>query len=204
VTDAFWDERYRTAELIWSETPNQFLVSETADLTPGRALDVACGEGHNAIWLAEQGWTASGTDFSAVGLEKARALAGQRGVVVGFELHDSTTWTPPARSFDLVCVFYLQLPEPERSAALVNAMAGVAVGGTVLIVAHDVDNLAHGVGGPQSADVLYSVDEVADLVRSSGFDLVKAHQVFREVRTPSGETARAIDTLVRAVRQKEA
>ena len=70
-----WDERYRADELIWKVEPNRFLVEEVAGLVPGRALDLACGEGRNALWLAERGWQVTAVDFSAVGLEKARRLA---------------------------------------------------------------------------------------------------------------------------------
>src|SRR5579875_1878471 len=75
---AEWDARYAGEELLWRAEPNQFLVEEVAELPPGRALDVACGEGRNAIWLAEHGWNATGVDFSEVALAKARRLADQR------------------------------------------------------------------------------------------------------------------------------
>jgi 2-polyprenyl-3-methyl-5-hydroxy-6-metoxy-1,4-benzoquinol methylase len=79
---AGWDQRYDTAEFVWATEPNRFLPPEVEGLTPGRALDVACGEGRNAVWLATQGWDATGIDFSAVGLAKARQLAAERGVTV--------------------------------------------------------------------------------------------------------------------------
>ena len=66
-----WNDRYETAELVWSAAPNQFVVEVLADEPPGIGLDLACGEGRNAIWLAEQGWTMTGADFSAAGLAKA-------------------------------------------------------------------------------------------------------------------------------------
>jgi len=194
----FWDERYRTSELIWTATPNQFLVEETAGLTPGLALDLACGEGRNAVWLAEQGWAATGSDFSQVALDKGVALAAARDVDVTFEQHDATTWAP-APTFDLVAVFYLQLPMDGRRFALANAVAGVAPGGTLLVVAHDLENLTAGVGGPQSADVLYTVAETVSLVETLGLSIVRATQVRRTVATPDGGRE-AIDTLVRAVR----
>ena len=75
-----WDRRYSGRELIWTAEPNRFLVAETSDLPPGRALDVACGEGRNAIWLAERGWRVTGVDFSEVALAKAARLAASRGV----------------------------------------------------------------------------------------------------------------------------
>ena len=69
-----WDRRYADSELVWSATPNQFVEAELADLSPGRAVDVATGEGRNAIWLADQGWEVTAVDFSQTGLDKGRAL----------------------------------------------------------------------------------------------------------------------------------
>ncbi len=77
-----WDERYASHELLWHAEPNRFVVEEVGDLAPGTALDLACGEGRNAVWLAEQGWRATGVDFSAVALAKGRRMAEQRGVTV--------------------------------------------------------------------------------------------------------------------------
>lgn len=75
LTRQEWDDRYATTELIWGAEPNQFLVREVADLPAGKALDLATGEGRNAIWLARRGWDVTGVDFSAVALGKAREIA---------------------------------------------------------------------------------------------------------------------------------
>ena len=89
---ASWDERYRAAEFVWSTQPNRFLPPAVEGLTPGRALDVACGEGRNAVWLATQGWEATGVDFSATGLEKAARLAETNNVTVEWICADVTSW----------------------------------------------------------------------------------------------------------------
>src|SRR3954453_18258953 len=99
-----WNARYAEQELVWSAGPNRFLVSEVADLPPGRALDLACGEGRNAIWLAEQGWQVTGVDFPAVAIEKARAIAAKRGVDVEFRVADLLAFEPPEQAYDLVLV----------------------------------------------------------------------------------------------------
>ena len=193
-----WDDRYEASELIWTDRPNEFLVQEVTGLEPTTALDLACGEGRNAIWLAEQSWTVTGADFSAVALGKAQQLADQRGVTVAFECHDAVSWEPSCR-FGLVAVLYLQLPPPERHAMLKHAIDAVDEGGTILVVAHDLDNLANGVGGPQSEDVLYVVSEVVELVTTAGLRVDTAIQARRDVETPQG-TRQAIDTVVRARR----
>jgi SAM-dependent methyltransferase len=195
-----WDSRYAGTELLWRSEPNQFLVEEVSDLPPGRALDVACGEGRNAVWLAERGWQASGVDFSPVALAKAACLAGERGVKVDWIEADLAEWVPPARAFDLVVVFYLQLPPALRTEVYGRMAEAVAPDGTILVVGHDRDNLSAGYGGPQDPEVLLGAEEVAgDL---SGLKILKAEQVRRRVDTEAGPKT-AIDTLVRAMRQAD-
>ena len=192
-----WDARYSDRGLLWSAEPNRFLVEEVAGLAPGRALDVACGEGRNAVWLAGQGWRATGVDFSPVGLAKARRLAEERGVEVEWIEADVAEWAPPGGSFDLVVILYLHLPGPVRRRVYSAMAAGVAPGGTMLVVGHDRDNLTAGYGGPQDPVVLFGVDDVAaDL---AGLEIVRAEQVRRPVEADDGPRT-AIDTLVRATR----
>ena len=196
-----WDERYAGDELVWSAVPNRFLVAEVETMPPGRALDLACGEGRNAVWLAERGWDVTGVDFSNVGLGKARRLAEARGVSAQWELADVTAYAPTPESFDLVIVMYLHLPEAARRVAFRHAAAAaVATGGTLLVVGHDITNPSAGWGGPSDAAVLYGPEDVvADLV---GLEMVKAERVRRPVPTDDGEKI-AIDVLVRATRPQQ-
>lgn len=196
-----WDERYSTTDLIWKSEPNQFLPPEVDGLTPGRALDLACGEGRNAVWLASRGWTVTGIDFSQVGLTKAAGLAEANDVTIEWIVEDVTAGEP-TREFDLVIVFYLQVPEPERRAAFSRAARELAPGGTLLIVGHDLLNLTEGVGGPPDAAVLYGPDDVRrDLSEAGVDDLVieRAERVNRSVDTDNGPAV-AIDCLARAHR----
>jgi len=197
-----WDQRYADRPLVWSAGPNQFLVGEVAGLPPGRALDLACGEGRNALWLAEQGWQVTGTDFSPVAIDKARQRAEQRGIDVAFRVADATD-TAPDGPYDLVIVFYLQLPADQRRAAHRNAAAALAPGGTLVIVGHDRDNLARGVGGPSSPELLLSVDGVLADLEGTGLQVERAEQVTRDVEQEDGTEATAIDCIVRAVDGQE-
>jgi SAM-dependent methyltransferase len=197
VDSNVWDERYAGDDLVWSAEPNRFLVAEVETLPAGRALDVACGEGRNAVWLAERGWDVTGVDFSQVGLDKARRLADARGVSVHWEVADVTEYAPAPESFDLVIVMYLHLPAGSRRVAFRHAAAGVAPGGTLLVVGHDITNRSDGWGGPSDPAVLYGPEDVvADL---DGLETVKAERVRRPVPTDEGEKI-AIDVLVRATR----
>jgi SAM-dependent methyltransferase len=194
-----WNDRYATADYIWKADPNRFLPEQTAHLPVGRALDLACGEGRNAVWLAEQGWTVTGVDFSDVGLDKARRMATERHVDVDWICADATNWEAPADGFDLVVVFYLQLPADERRQAMGVAARALAPGGTLLVVAHDTTNLANGTGGPPDPAVLYRPDDVIADLRTAGIDLSveRAETVERPV---SGADRPALDCLVRARR----
>jgi 2-polyprenyl-3-methyl-5-hydroxy-6-metoxy-1,4-benzoquinol methylase len=119
-----WDERYATEELIWKADPNRFLVEEADGLEPGRALDVACGEGRNAVWLASKGWPVTGVDFSHAGLAKVERLAPERGVEVTWVEADVVVWRPPPACFDLVIVMYLHMVAGHRRHILANAALG--------------------------------------------------------------------------------
>ena len=156
-----WDQRYAGRELVWTSEANRFLIQEVDGLAPGRALDLACGEGRNAVWLAERGWRVTGVDFSRVGLEKARQLEDARGVHAEWIAMDLLEYRPEPQAFELVIVFYLQLPEAQRTPILRTAAGAVAPGGTLLLVGHDSRNIAEGHGGPQDPSVLYTAEDVS-------------------------------------------
>ena len=194
-----WDERYGGDELVWTSTPNQFLVAEVAGLPVGRAVDLACGEGRNSIWLAEQGWQVAGVDFSAVGLAKAKRFAELWDVKVTWLESSVEDWVSPPGGFDLVALLYLQLPQPARAAALAVAASAVGPGGMLLVVAHDLDNLTHGYGGPPNPDVLYEVSDVTGAAVAADLTVERAEQAVRVVDSDDGPRE-AIDIVVRARR----
>ena len=192
-----WDERYRGEELLWRAEPNQYVVAEVKGLPPGRALDLGCGEGRNAVWLAMRGWRVTGVDFSAVGLAKARALAERSGATVDWVEADLLNYEPPMGTIDLVLVAYLHLPADERRVVLRRAAAALAQGGMLLVIGHDVSNLTAGYGGPKDPSILFTPDDIrADLY---GLRIERAERVRRVVHTPEGDLE-AIDALVRALR----
>lgn len=197
-----WDNRYADPELLWTSEPSRFLVQETAGLRAGRALDLACGEGRNTVWLAQQGWQVTGVDFSKVALKKARRLAAGCSVSAEWVASDLMDYRPPRAAFDLVGIFYLQLPAIERELVIDAAAAAVAPGGLFLLVAHDAENLAHGYGGPQDAAVLYTAADITADLAGSALEIERAETVGRPVQTPDGERI-ALDLLVRARRPAE-
>jgi SAM-dependent methyltransferase len=195
-----WDERYSGAEFEWTTRPNQFVAAELADLPPGRALDLAAGEGRNTVWLAERGWRVTAVDFSRVGLEKGRKLGTARGVndrQVDWIVADLRDYEPEHGAFDLVLIAYVQVSPDLRRKVLADAADALAPGGTVFVIGHDVTNLTEGVGGPQDPEVLYTPEAVRSEL--PGLRVVRAERVRRTVEREGGP-ATAIDTLVRAVR----
>ncbi|RII09181.1 Sarcosine/dimethylglycine N-methyltransferase [Streptomyces sp. YIM 130001] len=133
-----WDERYRESERVWSGEPNAVLAREAAQLTPGRALDLGCGEGGDAVWLAGRGWRVTATDVSQVALERAAEHAADAGVA------DRIDWRPsnlsdsfPEGTYDLVSAQFLYSPgKLPREQVLRRAAAAVAPGGHLLIESH--------------------------------------------------------------------
>jgi SAM-dependent methyltransferase len=194
-----WNRRWAGEERVHASTaPSRFVVAEVADLPPGAALDLACGAGRNAVWLAEQGWRVTAVDFSGVALRMARGLEAEHRVAVEWVEADVLAWTPPPRAYDLVCVLYLQLPAGERRTALARAAAAVRPGGTLLVLGHDLLNLTDGWGGPTQADVLFTPDDV--VAEIGDLRIEKALRVRRTVEEP-GASREAIDALVRATRR---
>ncbi|MDA8380846.1 MAG: class I SAM-dependent methyltransferase [Actinomycetota bacterium] len=194
-----WDDRYANADLVWSAEPNIFVAEIAGGLPPGRALDLACGEGRNAIWLAKHGWSVTGVDFSAVGIDKGRRLAAAAGVEVAWEQHDLVTWEPAAHTFDLVVTAYLHLVAPDMARVLAHAAGALAGGGYLLVVGHALANLHDGHGGPQEPAVLYDPDDLAGWLTAAGLSIERAEHVTRDIGTPE-EPRRAIDALVLAKR----
>jgi ubiquinone/menaquinone biosynthesis C-methylase UbiE len=190
---------------MWGTAPNRWVEQELAGLPPGRAVDVAAGEGRNAIWLAARGWRVTAVDFSAVALERGRRLAAaQPGEVAGrvtWQNADVTRWEAPGPVFDLVLLAYLQLPAAQRRGVLRQAAAALAPGGTLLVVGHDTSNLTAGVGGPQDERVLFTPEDVLDDLGGTELVTTLAEQVRRPVQVEGGSEPRyAIDALVRCFR----
>ena len=190
MDSAGWDTRYAKGQ-VWSSEPNRFFA-ETVDglhLAPGRAVDLACGEGRNAVWLAEHGWQVTAVDFSAVGVERGRAGAAERGISVDWVVADLASWQIGVATYDLVAHVYLHWPTVDREPFLCRCAEAVAPGGVLMVVGHDRDNIEHGHGGPQDPDVLTTPDEQASLFTAAGLDVLRAERVYRSVTLEPGHGA---------------
>lgn len=187
-----WDARYAAADLVWSADPNQFLPPAVEEMRPGRALDLACGEGRNAIWLARMGWDVVGIDFSEVAIDKARRLAGD--IDVDWRVADITT-VEPDPSFDLVIVFYVHLPAPELSRLFGLAVGSLVPGGRLFAVGHAVRNATEGIGGPPDPRVLWDADTIRPWLAG-----VEVEECGERLRPVDGADRPAIDVVVDAIR----
>ncbi len=177
-----WDERHSHGDFE-GQGPNPTLVLGASGLRRGSALELACGSGTNAVWLASQGWRTTAVDWSPVGLANGRAKAGQAGVSVEWLQHDLFVWAPPERTYDLVVIVYLHLPREEREPVYRTAASAVAPGGRLLIVGHHPLNAAQGLGGP-SEDRLFTAEDIAaDLLGADPELEVERSEVSHQARS---------------------
>lgn len=211
---SLWDERYRSKPQIWSGKPNPQLVREAGGLRPGHALDLGCGEGADAIWLAQHGWTVTAVDVSAVALERAHghekaALAREsvhaaEGAIasrIHWQQADLEDWEPD-ESYELVTSQFLHSQELAWQRPLKTAAAAVKPGGTLLVVGHHPHRLPPWGGAHTHDDMFYTAE---DLVRQLGLDrpgwqLEVQTSRERPVTGPEGQQATIADVVVRASR----
>jgi SAM-dependent methyltransferase len=193
-----WDERYAAREQAFPLAPNRLVAEEVAALTPGRALDLAAGEGRHSVWLAARGWRVVAVDHSVVGLGKARARARAESVEVAFAAADVHLLRFPPRCFDLILAAFFH-PRPPDRAALYRAAAGaLAPGGTLLLVSYDTANLTEGSGGPRDPDLLIQPARFAAELADLGLVVGRADTVRVRVPGPDGREVDVVDALIRA------
>ena len=195
-----WDERYRSKDSVWGIEPNRYVRDQCESLPVGEALDLACGEGRNALWLAQLGWRVIGVDFSEVAIERARSLTAQQTELlqlrVAWRVDDVSALVPKPASLDLALVSYLHLPAAELDEMLSRVATALRPLGHLLVVGHDKRNLAEGVSGPQDIALLYDPEHLRELLIDECGLVV---EIARTVERPTDEGI-ALDTLVRARR----
>lgn len=194
---AEWDRKYERRELVYGEAPNSTLVEVATTIPRGRALDLAAGQGRNAIWLATRGWTVDAVDFSSVALTRASRVAESAPRSVRERLtwiHADVTKLATEPNYDLVLMFYLHLPPDERRRAVSAAVSALKPDGILMILGHHSANIADGVGGPQEPEILCTPkDLTADV--GDRLTVTTAENRYRDV---TGGTA--IDALLLASR----
>ena len=198
---AWWDEHYGSAPSLWSGKPNPVLVDEVGDLPPGRALDIGCGEGADALWLASLGWQVLGTDVSQVALDRAAAAADAAGLSdqVMWVQQDLLAWTPPAQAFDLVSAQFFHLPADIRPRIYGGLSEAVAPGGTFLVVAHHPSDLDTTMQRPPVEEMFFTADELAERLDEE-WEIQLAEARPRTAVDPDGREITITDTVLKARR----
>ena len=179
-------------------------MTEAPDLFPGSALDVGCGEGADAIWLAQRGWRVTAVDVSTVALERGAAHARDVSAEVAQRiiwLHANLTqWVPPAASYDLVSAQFMHLPTVQRGGLHGRLAESVAPGGTLLVVGHHPSDLQTAVPRPSVAGLLFTSFEVADSLPKEQWVIVVDEARGRQTLDPDGNAATIHDAVLRAQR----
>lgn len=199
--EQFWDNLYNERNRIWSGNANAPLTKATAGLAPGTALDLGCGEGGDAVWLAKQGWRVTAVDISTVALNRTRELAKEHGVdrLIATEQYDFEN-DFPAKTYDLVSAQYLQSPlDFERHAVLQKATTAVSPGGTLIIVEH--------AAAPSWSDhkdfVFPVVQETLEALElnTAEWEIKQAEEIERETTSPDGKPATIKDNVIIVTRK---
>lgn len=157
----FWDQRFSEPGYKYGLEPNAYLCEQAARLAPAsQVLVPGDGEGRNGVWLAQQGHSVTSVDSSAIGLQKAQALASSRGVRLVTHCVDLADWAPEASSLDAVVLIYTHLPAAIRQHAHRRLAQGLRPGGWLLLEAFHPRQLAHTSGGPKDLDMLYTPEQL--------------------------------------------
>ena len=196
----FWEDLYGARDQVWSGKVNAPLAERAADLPPGRALDLGCGEGADALWLAERGWTVTAVDISTTALDRARAEATRRGLEVDWRQQDLAD-ALPAGPYDLVSAQFLQSPvDFPRTRVLRDAAAQVASGGRLLVVGHAAPP-PWSQHRPDPAMVPSATQVLDDLQLDGSWEVLEVRDVTRTATGPDGHTGELLDSVVLARRR---
>lgn len=174
-----WDERYTAEEYAYGTQPNDFLVAQAARIPPGRVLCLAEGQGRNAVWLAQQGYTVTAVDLSAVGLAKAQHLAASRGVSLATIQADLAEFEIEPQAWEGIVSIFGHLPRAIRQRLYRQAAHGLRPGGVFLLEAYTPKQLEYRTGGPADLDMLVSLADV--LTELPGLEWEIAREIERDV-----------------------
>jgi len=194
MTMSFWDRRFAEEGFAYGERPNRYLGEELDRLEPGSLLLPAEGEGRNAVWAAERGWTVHAFDTSVVGRDKALALASRRGVDITYDIRSVTDGLADLEGrFDAVGLVFMHLPGVVRRAAHRAVARCLRPGGTLILEAFSKEQLERGTGGPREAELLYAVDELR-----GDFETLRIHSLDRcDVELDEGRYHLGVASVIR-------
>ena len=185
---AFWDSKYSVDEYVYTKDVNRFVKEHLSDLTPGKMIDLAGGEGRNTVFFAERGWQAENIDLSMVGLEKCQRLAAERKVsdLVFTTNASALDFESKLAPVDLGLCAYLQIPQAELTIAISRLVENIKPGGVFFGVWHALENLKDGFGGPQNPEVLPSESSMKTLLSSLSLEIQFVSNRDGQVQTKEG------------------
>lgn len=195
---AFWDQMYLNRKAAWDPEPNPFLEADIAGLAPGTALDVGCGEGSDAVWLARRGWRVTAVDISNVALDRGRAADVDH--QVAWLQADLLAWEPQADAFDLVSTHFLHLPPGERPAFFGRLARAVRPGGLLLVVAHHISDLETTIGRPPLPELFFTAEDVTAVLEPGRWEVLFAGTRPRGVTDREGQAITIHDAVLKARR----
>jgi len=196
-----FEERYRSTDALWSGRPNAQLVREAADLPPGSALDVGCGEGADAIWLAGRGWQVTAADFARTALRRGEAHAATLGPEVARRIrwvYADLTAEVPGKGYDLISAQFMHLPPDQRRTLFARLADAVAPGGTLLVVGHDFSDVAAGAHRPPEPERFFTAEEVAAGLDPGAWEVQVVEARPRPAHVHEGEDITVHDAVLRA------
>ena len=177
----FWDERYGQEEYVYGEDPNDWFRICLANLSPGRILLPAEGEGRNAVHAAREGWTVHAFDYSRSGQQKALQLAARHGVTIDYQLQDAAAVQPEPQSYDALALIYAHFPEDQRRTLFSPWQAGLKPGGILIMEVFSTGQIAcqerYQSGGPKVPELLYRVEDLPQLFPEIVFDILEETEV---------------------------
>lgn len=177
MSKEFWDQRYSEQNFAYGTTPNKFLEQELKNLKPGTALFLAEGEGRNAVHTAKLGWQVDAVDFSSSAKIKALKLAEENSVSINYEVCDLNEYTFKETYYDLVVMIFVHLPLDLRKVVFNNSVQSLKENGKLIIEAFGKEQINYSSGGPSSVDLLYSENDILDLVKEMKTLLIESKVV---------------------------
>lgn len=194
-----WNERYSRPGFLYGTEPNEFLLSEAHRIPPGRVLSLGEGEGRNAVYLAELGYDVLAIDSSAVGLEKARWLAGERGVRIQTLVADLADLEIERRAWDGIVSIFCHLPPSVRRLVHRQVVRGLRPGGVLILEAYTPNQLAYGTGGPPTTELLVSLADLREEL--AGLEMLVGREIERDVMEGTHHTGRGhvVQVVARAI-----
>ena len=185
---AYWDSKYSVDEYVYTKDVNRFVKEHLSELTPGKMIDLAGGEGRNTVFFAEKGWQAENVDLSSVGIEKCQKLAAEKNVsdLVFTTNASALDFDSQLAPVDLGVCAYLQIPQAELTIAITRLVENIKPGGVFFGVWHALENFKDGFGGPQNPDLLPSEESMTALLSTLPLEIKFVTNRDGQVQTKEG------------------